>query len=188
VVEFRGRKVHTFPYLVVKLWEYAGAIASGELSELSPLLILAAEEKSEKTLARSRELILAGENEKWRANALSTAITIAGRYFSKELLLKFFREELGMLQEANIVQDWINEGIEKGIEKGIERGIEKGEVKATRNDILDVLGERFGVVKKGISARLAAIDDSAVLRSLLKKSVKVESLAEFIRLLEEVEN
>ena len=84
--------------------------------------------------------------------------------------------ELGMLQEANIVHDWINEGIEKG------------EVKATRNDILDVLGERFGVVKKGISARLAAIDDSAVLRSLLKKSVKVENLAEFIRLLEEVEN
>jgi hypothetical protein len=85
-----------------------------------------------------------------------------------------------MLQEANIVQDWINEGIEKGIEKG--------EVKATRNDILDVLGERFGVVKKGIGIRLAAIDDPAVLRSLLKKSVKVESLAEFIRLLEEVEN
>jgi hypothetical protein len=81
-----------------------------------------------------------------------------------------------MLQEANIVQDWINEGIEKG------------EVKAIRNDILDVLGERFGVVKKGIGIRLAAIDDPAVLRSLLKKSVKVKSLAEFIRLLEEVEN
>ena len=57
--------------------------------------------------------------------------------------------ELGMLQEANIVHDWINEGIEKG------------EVKATRNDILDVLDERFGVVKKGIGIRLAAIDDPA---------------------------
>jgi len=43
-------------------------------------------------------------------------------------------------------------------------------------------------VKKGISTRLAAIDDAAVLRSLLKKSVKVKSLAEFIRLLEEAEN
>jgi len=143
-------------------------------------LILATEEKNETVLARSRELILTSENEKWRANALSLAITIARRYFSKEFLLKFFQEELEMLQEADIVQDWINEGIEKGIEKG--------EVKATRNDILDVLGERFGVVKKGISTRLAAIDDAAVLRSLLKKSVKVKSLAEFIRLLEEAEN
>jgi len=117
VVEFRGRKVHTFPYLVVKLWEYAGAIASGELSELSPLLILATEEKDEMVLARSRELILASENEKWRANTLSLAVTIARRYFSKEFLLKFFREELEMLQEADIVQDWINEGIEKGNRK-----------------------------------------------------------------------
>ncbi len=179
-VVFRGRKVHTFPYLVVKLWEFAGAIASGELSELSPLLILATEEKDEKVLARSRELILATGDGKWRANALSIAITIARRYFSKEFLLKFFREELEMLQEADIVQDWIN--------KGIEKGIEKGEVKATRSAVLDVLSERFGVVKKGISARLAAIDDPAVLRSLHRKSVKVKSLAEFIRLLEEVEN
>lgn len=144
------------------------------------MLILVAEEKDEKVLVRSRELILTSGDEKWQANALSTAITIARRYFSKDLLLKFFREELEMLQEADIVQDWIN--------KGIEKGIEKGEVKATRNDILDVLSERFGVVKKGISARLAAIDDPAVLRSLHKKSVKVKNLAEFNRLLEEAEN
>ncbi|MCL6447886.1 MAG: hypothetical protein K6U04_06995 [Armatimonadetes bacterium] len=83
-----------------------------------------------------------------------------------------------MLQEADIVQDWINEGFEKGIEKG--------KVKAIRDDILDVLSERFGVVKKGIGKKLAAIDDPAVLRSLLKKSVKVESLEEFARFLEEI--
>ena len=47
VVEFRGQKVHTFPYLVIGLWEYAGAIASRDLSELSPLLILTSEEKDE---------------------------------------------------------------------------------------------------------------------------------------------
>jgi len=178
VVEFRDQPVHTFPYLVIRLWEYTEAIASGELRELAPLLILLTEEKDEKVLARSRELILASEDEKWRANALSTAITVGRRYFPKELLLKFFREELKMLQEADIVQDWINEGFEKGIEKG--------KVKAIRDDILDVLSERFGVVKKGIGKKLAAIDDPAVLRSLLKKSVKVESLEEFARFLEEI--
>ncbi|MBC7326103.1 MAG: hypothetical protein H5T99_12455, partial [Moorella sp. (in: Bacteria)] len=189
-VEFRGRIVHTFPYLVVRLWEYAEAISSGQLKELAPLLILLTEEKDEKVLARSRELILAGRDEKWRANALSCAITVARRYFPKDLLLKFFREELEMLQEADIVQDWINEGfqkgMEKGIEKGIEQGIEQGQVKAIREDIIDVLSERFGVVKKGIGAKLAAIDDLAVLRSLHRKSIKVESLEEFARLLEEI--
>ena len=174
VVEFRGRAVHTFPYLVVRLWDYAEAIASGELRELAPLLILLTEEKDHRVLARSRELILASGDEKWRADALSTAITVARRYFSKDFLLRFFREELKMLQEADIVQDWINEGMEKGA------------IKAIREDILDVLSERFGVVKTGIGKKLAGIDDPAVLRSLLRRSVKVESLEEFMRLLEGV--
>lgn len=93
-----------------------------------------------------------------------------------------FPEELTMLQEADIVQDWINEGLQKGI--GI--GMEKGEVKAIREDILDVVSERFGTLRKGLGKKLAAIDDPAVLRSLLRKSVKVESLEEFARLLEEI--
>jgi len=186
VVEFRGRPVHTFPYLVVRLWDYAEAISSGQLKELAPLLILLTEEKDEKVLARCRELILASPDKKWRANALSAAITVARRYFPKELLLRFFKEELEMLQEADIVQDWINEGFQKGMERGMERGLEKGQIKATREGILDVLAERFGVVRQGIAAKLAAIEDAAVLRSLLKKSVKVESIEEFARLLEEV--
>jgi hypothetical protein len=57
-VEFRGEAVHTFPYLVVRLWDYAEAIASGELRELAPLLILLAEKKDQKVLTRSKGLIL----------------------------------------------------------------------------------------------------------------------------------
>jgi len=93
-----------------------------------------------------------------------------------------FREELTMLQEADIVQDWINEGLQKGI--GI--GMEQGEVKAIREAILDVLSERFGTFRKGLSKKLGAIDDPAVLRSLLRKSIRVKSLEEFARLLEEI--
>ena len=89
VVKFRGRPVHTFPYLVIKLWEYEEAIASGELQELAPLLIMLTEKKDEKVLARSRELILNNKDEGWRANAMSTAVTVGGRYFPKEFLLKF---------------------------------------------------------------------------------------------------
>ncbi len=87
-----------------------------------------------------------------------------------------------MLQEADIVQDWINEGIQKGIEKGIE----KGQIKALQEAIMDILEDRFGAVKKGIGKRLAALDDPAVLRSLLKKSVRAESPEEFARFLEEI--
>ena len=47
-------------------------------------------------------------------------------------------------------------------------------------------GQRFGVLKKGLSQKLAEIDDPAVLRSLHRKSIKVESLEEFMRLLGEI--
>ena len=91
-----------------------------------------------------------------------------------------------MLQGADIVQDWINQGMEKGMAKGMEKGMERGEVKAIQEAILEVLSERFGIIKGGLSKKLAAIDDAAVLRPLLKKSIKVESLEEFARLLDEV--
>ena len=91
-----------------------------------------------------------------------------------------------MLQEASIVQDWINEGIEKGMEKGIEKGIEKGRIKTLQEDILDVLEERFGIIKKGLGKRVKAIDDPDVLKSLFKKSIKVASMDELTRILNEV--
>ena len=103
-----------------------------------------------------------------------------------------------MLQEASIVQDWINEGIEKGkkegiekgkkegIEKGIEKGKKSGKLEALQEGILDVLEERFGIIKKGVSRKLELIDDPAVLKSLHKKSVKAASLNEFVKILDEV--
>jgi len=179
VVNYQGRRENVFTYQAIKLWDYTDEITAGELKELAPLLILSSREKDEKVLAKSRELILSSGDEKWRADALSLAVTVAGRYFSKEFLLKFFKEELEMLKEASIVQDWINEGMEKGMEKG--------QIKTLQEDILDVLAERFGLIKKGIGKKIMSVNDPLVLKSLHKKSVKVASLEEFARSLEEIE-
>ena len=186
VVSYQGKRENVFTYQVIKLWDYIEDIISGELKELAPLLVLLTREKNEEVLVRSKELILESQDKKWQANALSLVVTVAGRYFPKDFLLKFFKEEMKMLQEASIVQDWINEGIEKGMEKGIEKGIEKGRIKTLQEDILDVLEERFGIIKKGLGKRVKAIDDPDVLKSLFKKSIKVASLDEFARILNEV--
>ncbi|MGQ9532469.1 MAG: Rpn family recombination-promoting nuclease/putative transposase [Desulfotomaculales bacterium] len=194
-VSFRGQPVNTFAYRVVKLWEYREAIATGELRGLAPLLVLLAPKGGEQAaLATTRELILAIEDQRERADALSVAITVAARHFTRDFLFKFFREEIEMLQEASIVQEWINEGLAKGLEKGLAEGLERGrkegklegEIETLRRGIQDVLEERFGRIKRGMGRKLAAIDDPAVLRLLHRKSVKVESLEEFARLLEEV--
>jgi predicted transposase YdaD len=182
VVSYQGRKENVFTYQAIKLWDYIEEIIAGELKELAPLLVLLTKEKNEEVLARSKELIFESGDEKWRAEALSLAVTVAGRYFPKDFLLKFFKEEMKMLREASIVQDWINEGIEKGIEKGKK----SGKLEVLQEDILDILEERFGIIKKGISRKLELIDDPAVLKSLHKKSIKVASLDEFAKILEEV--
>ena len=66
--------------------------------------------------------------------------------------------------------------------------MEKGEIKALQGAILDVLEERFGMVKKGIGKKVKVIDDPAMLKFLLKKGIKSTSMEDFERLLEEQRN
>jgi len=84
VVSYRVKRENVFSYEAIKLWDHTEEIIKGELKELAPLLILLTRAKSEAVLAKTRELILSGENEKYKADALSLAITVAARYFSKE--------------------------------------------------------------------------------------------------------
>ena len=67
-------------------------------------------------------------------------------------------------------------GIEKGIEKGMEKGIEKG----ICIDILTILGDRFGAIPLYVEERLKEVRGESSLRSLLRQSIKVNSLSEFM--------
>lgn len=185
-VELDGKIMSRFTYQAIKLWDYSEAIAGGELKELAPLLIMLAEEKSADVLAKTRQLILTAENKKWQADALSVAVTVAERYLDREFLLQFFNEEVAILKESSIVQDWINEGIQKGMEKGMEKGMQKGKIEALREDILEILEERFDLVTRGIDKKLRETDSPAVLRFLLKKSARVNSIEEFQEILKTV--
>lgn len=181
-VELDGKIMSRFTYQAIKLWDYSEAIAGGELKELAPLLIMLAEEKSADVLAKTRQLILTAKNKKWQADALSVAVTVAERYLDREFLLQFFKEEVAILKESSIVQDWINEGIQKGMEKGME----KGKIETLREDILEILEERFDLVTRGIDEKLRETSSPAVLRFLLKKSAKVNSIEEFQEILRAV--
>lgn len=62
----------------------------------------------------------------------------------------------------------------------IERGIEQGR----RQDVLDVLGERFGTLPPSLSDQLAGIADVERLRKLLRTAVSAPSLEEFAQAME----
>jgi hypothetical protein len=100
VVSYQGKRENIFTYQAIKLWDYTKEIIAGEFKELAPLLILLTREKNKDVLTRSKELILESEDKKWQADALSLAVTVAGRYFPKDFLLKFFKEVLSSYRIA----------------------------------------------------------------------------------------
>ncbi len=60
---------------------------------------------------------------------------------------------------------------------------EEGKLESTREAIIEVLEERFGVVDDSIKQKLAMIENLEKLKVLLRKSVKVTDVAELTRLI-----
>ena len=70
-------------------------------------------------------------------------------------------------------------GITIGVDKGIAIGVDKGKVESKIEDILSFLEEKYVQVPESIVKSLNAINDLAVLKSLLRLSSQCSSLGEF---------
>ena len=146
--------LNRFEYQVVRLWEYVDEILAGKWPELSPLLAMLVERPDEEVLERERELILREQDEKKRADLLACAVTIGARYFDKEFLWRFFREEVEMMREASFIDDWLQEKLEEGMLKGFQQGLQDGRKISSQNILLRVLRQRFGALPRDVVAAL----------------------------------
>jgi hypothetical protein len=68
----------------------------------------------------------------------------------------------------------------------IEEGIEQGILRNARDAAIEVLATRFGEVPNSYVETINAIDDPAVLKTLLKRAVAIDSIAQFQEVLNEV--
>lgn len=125
-VQVGNEVLNRFEYSVVRLWEYADEIADGRWPELSPLLVTLVQKPDERVLTRERELILQEQEPRKRADLLACAVTVGARYFDKEFLWRFFREELEMMKEASFIEDWLEEKLEEGLQQGLQQGLQRG--------------------------------------------------------------
>ncbi len=185
-----GEVVNRFRYPTVGLWEHEERIRSGELRALAPLLVVVAEERDEGVLAEERRLILEERDERRRAELLAAAVTVASRYFERDFLWDFFREEVEMMREASFIEEWIEEGIRKGEERGIQRGLQKGLLQARREDIMDLLLIRLDLSYRQIKTledHLKRIEDPEALREAVGMAAQAESLEAFLEQLEALE-
>ena len=201
------RVVNRFSYSTLKLWDYTDAIRQGQYPGLAPLLTMLVPEPDARLLAEERELIRREPDERKRAEQLLLAITVASRYFEKEFLWRFFREEVEQMRESTIVEDWVQEGLEKGLQQGLKRGIEQGIEQgierglergleqglerglaqgkrwAILENILHLLELRFqlsGIEKSLIARQLRSIEDVDVLRGFFSHAATDVSLNAFI--------
>lgn len=182
-VKLGEHPVNRFTYPVVKLWEYRDRIWTGEFRELAPLLLELVEEKSEAVLVREKELILQERDKKKRGTLLATAVTIASRYFERDFLWRFFREEVEAMKEAPFIVDWIEEGIQKGYQQGMQKGLQQGLQQGVKRGALKLLRR---VVVRRFNALPAWLDDGLseklsedVLDYLLDLALDSETLEEF---------
>ena len=159
--------VHRFEYPVLKLWDYEEKIRSGNLRELAPLLALVSEKKDAKMLAQERQLILEEKDAKKRADQLALAVMVASRYFDKQFLWDFFREEVAQMQTSTFIDDWIEEALERGLQQGHQQGLQQGKAE----DILSVLSLRNGGTPSWMEEKVRSIQDKEELDGLLKMAV-----------------
>ena len=62
-------------------------------------------------------------------------------------------------------------------------GIQEGILQSARASVIDVLETRFGLVPSSIVEVVNQIEESAVLKTLLKRAIAIPSIAEFEELL-----
>jgi hypothetical protein len=173
-----------FSYPVLKIWDYEEEIRSGKLKELAPLLPMIVKEPTMETLEEERQLILQEKDDKKRGRLLATAITIASRYFERDFLWKFFREEMEQVYEVPFISDWIKEAEEEATRRALLQGRQEGYAQACKEGIISLLEDKFGVVKKKILNYLDKVERVESLRMLLKRVSKVETQEEFLDLIE----
>ena len=182
--------INRFTYPVLKIWDYEKEIRGGKFPELIPLLPMIVEEPTEDILEEERRLILLVKDAGIRGRLLATAVTIASRYFERDFLWKFFREEVEQMREVPFISDWIKEAEEEaarkalrqGHQEGWEEGMQQGYTKAYKESIISFLADKFEVVNGNILELLEKVNRIDSLRMLLNKAPKVETQEEFQKL------
>ena len=98
-----------------------------------------------------------------------------------EELARSFKEEIRSYEEAFRMR-YVTSIERMAIEEGIEQGIlQKG-----REDAIAILEIRFGEVPSSVVEVINAIDNTALLKTIFRRAIAIESLAEFQQFLEQI--
>ena len=187
-------QVVRFRYQVIGLWDVSSAEVIGKgLVGLYPLLPLMRWEGKEdaEVLEESEQLVLerTGEGER-RADAYVALRVLSGLRYPSELIDRILRRR-EIMRESPVYREILEEGkalglkegeargLEKGLELGRKEGLELGEEARLREDVLEVVEIRFGVVPSSLEDLVRKVRGKRALEGLLRRAILVEDVETF---------
>ncbi len=113
----------------------------------------------------------------------AATLILANKMIDKKHLMKMW-EEIKMLDIIEIamekgMQEGKTLGIQEGKTLGIQEGKTLGTVSATREMLLDLLLEKFGIIPKAIQEEIDSVDSLFSLKSLFKQAFRCADIEAF---------
>ncbi|WP_309716802.1 hypothetical protein [Armatimonas sp.] len=174
VVGPAGRRVHDFPYEVVRVWELPPEVFLEGGSGLLPLAPVAKVSRAEvPQVVQAVNERLERNHKPSEAEQLRTAtFVLMGLKYPKEFVEKLMSRnvlELSSTYQALIqegldkglqegLDKGLQEGLSKGLERGLEQGTEQGRTTEARRLILRWGTKRLGALSSQVEAALNAAD------------------------------
>jgi hypothetical protein len=169
----------TFP--VIRLWEHADRIRSGELPELAPLLVLCDEMPTIATVREEVALIHSSQlSAGTQAELLGLALLVATRQFTRELLRPVFEEDWSMIKGLEILDDLYKATgqLDEWKAEAKAEGKAEGEMQGSLVTLLRVGRKRFGEPEPDVIQALEAISSAETLQQMAVRLLEVESWKE----------
>jgi hypothetical protein len=170
------------------MWEYREAILAGDKRFISlvPLLLELSSPVNESLLEKQRALIDLETDKTRRAELLGASWVLASRHFPLEILKKYFKEGMAMLELLNevpeikeLVDQKMKQLEDQAMQQGIQQGIKQGERRVYIKLIIDTLNDSFGQLDAKNNRLLNSIEDLDILQNLYKQANQVSSLDDF---------
>ncbi|MEW5801735.1 MAG: hypothetical protein AB1847_06475 [bacterium] len=105
----------------------------------------------------------------------------------KEAVESALSDEGGEIMPT-IADSLIEEGRKQGMQQGMQEGVQQGIIQNAREVVIDSLEARFDVIPESMKETINEINDPSILKILLRKAVKAESLDEFARIVQLILN
>lgn len=177
----RGTLRNCHEFSVIRLWEHAERIRSGELAELAPLLILCEDNPGIEVVREERALIEgASVSQEVRVELLAAAYLLGLKHMTSDILDKVFEKDLPDLRSTGTIGKWIREHEEEVRKEGREEGREEGRVANARAWLTHVISRRFGAIPTALAERImnASEEECSVLLDRVLDAQRVEDLAD----------